>query len=543
MRCARLAPTAALLTVVLLLCETPHCSSADETSAARPATASGTTAAPHRPAIEATIASLVDFDLNETPLSEVIDDLKQRHDLDIVVDRTALADAGIDLTTLPITAHLKDISLKSALSLVLSAHGLAAIPKHEFLTITTKAQAEQELQTRVYGVADIVGNQANADPKCDGLVDLMVNTIATSTWSDLGGPATIGGWSGSLTISQTPQVHGQIDDLLAAMRSVRKQQSSGQLTKTVFIGGSSLPPKLEKLLTLKLDIKYEETPLPEILMDLRDRAGLEFFLNSKVLSDAGIDSATLPISLQLRNVTARVALGQILHPAGLAWHFQDEVLQITTREQAANKLKVAVYPVADLIGLHSRSALEKKLEFPAASSEDLIDLIVTSTATPTWSDVGGPGTLWGFDPEFPVLVCSQTTEVHEQMGALLDNLRHIRTGQSEELVKQAAAPTKSEMFVLQVYPLKVDEKDAPAVPPKEVALLVKALTGQKHWLQEEAFVQGAAGRLIVRQKPSVQRAIRKILKDIDVLRDSGRERSGGIGGSGLGGRGLGGGGF
>ena len=91
----------------------------------------------------------------ETPLSDVIDYLKDLHKIEIQLDTKALEDAGAGSDT-PITKNLKGISLRSALRLMLGGLDLTYVVKDEVLLITTPEKAGSELVTKVYPVADLV---------------------------------------------------------------------------------------------------------------------------------------------------------------------------------------------------------------------------------------------------------------------------------------------------------------------------------------------------------------------------------------------------
>jgi type II secretory pathway component GspD/PulD (secretin) len=60
-----------------------------------------------------------------------------------------------------------------------------------------------------------------------------------------------------------------------------------------------------------------------------------------------------------------------------------------------------------------------------ADFDSLIDLITSTIAAQTWSEVGGPGTIEGFDTNLS-LVVSQTQEVHEEIADLLQQLRRLQ---------------------------------------------------------------------------------------------------------------------
>ena len=91
----------------------------------------------------------------ETPLSDVVDFLKDKHDVEIQLNKRALDDEGV-ATDAPVTMNLHGISLRSALRLMLDPLGLTYIVKNEVLLITTKTEAETDLVTKVYPVADLV---------------------------------------------------------------------------------------------------------------------------------------------------------------------------------------------------------------------------------------------------------------------------------------------------------------------------------------------------------------------------------------------------
>jgi general secretion pathway protein D len=60
-----------------------------------------------------------------------------------------------------------------------------------------------------------------------------------------------------------------------------------------------------------------------------------------------------------------------------------------------------------------------------ADFDSLIELITSTIQAQTWSEVGGPGTIEGFDTNLS-LVVSQTQEVHEAIADLLQQLRRLQ---------------------------------------------------------------------------------------------------------------------
>ncbi len=91
----------------------------------------------------------------DTPLKDVVDQLKLQHGIEIQLDMKALTEASVS-PDMPITKSLKGISLRSALRLMLGEKDLNYIIDHEVLLITTADKAKATVVTKVYPVADLV---------------------------------------------------------------------------------------------------------------------------------------------------------------------------------------------------------------------------------------------------------------------------------------------------------------------------------------------------------------------------------------------------
>ena len=99
--------------------------------------------------ILAALDEKTDLDFTDQSLMDVIDYLKNRHDIEIQLDARALTDAGLG-TDPPITRRIKGITLRSALKLVLSEFDLTYVIRNDVLMITSKTVAEELLAMRLY---------------------------------------------------------------------------------------------------------------------------------------------------------------------------------------------------------------------------------------------------------------------------------------------------------------------------------------------------------------------------------------------------------
>jgi hypothetical protein len=159
------------------------------------------------------------LDFTDTPLEQIVKSLQDEYNIPIQLDLPALSDAGLNAQQ-SVSIDLHDISLKSALQIMLRQHHLTYVIQNEALTITTPEQAETCLVTRVYDVRDVPSGSGD---DIHSLVDAIISCVATESWAAKGGgQAQIRPLKpGVLVVSQTQAVHEQIGNLLDALRQVR----------------------------------------------------------------------------------------------------------------------------------------------------------------------------------------------------------------------------------------------------------------------------------------------------------------------------------
>jgi len=97
-----------------------------------------------------------DLNFQETPLRDVINQLKDKFDIPILADKRAFEDAGLDLDTTVVTQSVSGVSVRSALRLILGDIDLTYLIKDEVMLITTKEKAAENLVIKVYPVGDLV---------------------------------------------------------------------------------------------------------------------------------------------------------------------------------------------------------------------------------------------------------------------------------------------------------------------------------------------------------------------------------------------------
>jgi hypothetical protein len=173
--------------------------------------------------IQSKLDEQTEVEFIETPLQDIVESLKTKHDLPIRIDLRAFEEAAI-ATDAPITTRLSDISLRSALKHLLRPLELTYVVRDEVLLVTTSADPYLYDNARVYPVCDLVSEAADDAAKdYESLAELIVGVISPSNWTDAGGPGVIKSAPAarSLVIVTSEEIHEQIEGLLATLRIAR----------------------------------------------------------------------------------------------------------------------------------------------------------------------------------------------------------------------------------------------------------------------------------------------------------------------------------
>lgn len=98
------------------------------------------------------------------------------------------------------------------------------------------------------------------------------------------------------------------------------------------------------------DLEFIETPLKDAIDFLAEKHEIPIVLNAKKLEEAGVNVDT-PITKRLKGITLRSALRLMLGELELTYMVKDEVMQITTPEdaQSPENMVTKVYNVGDLV--------------------------------------------------------------------------------------------------------------------------------------------------------------------------------------------------
>ncbi|HUY31896.1 MAG TPA: VWA domain-containing protein [Pirellulales bacterium] len=146
------------------------------------------------------LSNTTELDFTDQPLSDVIEYLKDKHQIEVQFDNKAMTDAGVGSDT-AVTRTIKGVTLRSALRLLLGDLDLTYVIKDEVLMVTTKTEAENILTTKVYPVADLVvpvQTQSGGMGGMGGMGGGMLNPMGSMGGGMMGGGMMGGGMMGGM---------------------------------------------------------------------------------------------------------------------------------------------------------------------------------------------------------------------------------------------------------------------------------------------------------------------------------------------------------
>ena len=141
---------------------------------------------------------------------------------------------------------------------------------------------------------------------------------------------------------QVPQVVAQSDE------------KPKEPTKTKVVARAE--ETVEEKLAQRIDADYSETPLKEVLEDLRERGGLQIYINAKAINAALPEALSVPITINLKQVRLDMVLDLVLEQAAdsqLAYVERDGILIISTGDALSGASEVKVYNCRDLLAMAS----------------------------------------------------------------------------------------------------------------------------------------------------------------------------------------------
>ncbi|MBN2022343.1 MAG: hypothetical protein JW809_06070 [Pirellulales bacterium] len=337
------------------------------------------------------------------------------------MDRRAMGALGID-GDMPITFKIAGVRLRSALELMLGEIDVTYLMRDEALMITMPEAVEDDLETRVYDVTDLVVIGDVSDPKGEDfgtLIEVVMATVWPESWLEThGGPGGIGrcvvGNVRALVITQTQPAHREVAQLLADLRKPSPLGTRGDPWQR------EAEQRIEAALDGPITIAAKETPLAKLVEELSQQHKVPIIIRRRTLEALGID-ANAPITCEASEIHLRSALRWIVQDLELDYAVTNEAVLISSTDDLECWMSTRVYDVTDLVTFQDEQG-RRWQDF-----DPLWDLITETLCPETWAEVhGGPGQIRGFSrSKVGMFVITQTYGIHRRIAELLARLRQV----------------------------------------------------------------------------------------------------------------------
>jgi hypothetical protein len=158
---------------------------------------------------------LFEVDFVATPLSQVLQVLREETDCFILLDLSALEDKGIDPDS-PVTIRLPACSLREALSLICKPYGLVVRVREVGLEISTVSATHTPPSLRFYDLSYIFPSSEMVP----NLITTIEKSISPDNWAISGGINTLSMIGSVMVIRADEEVHFEVEGLLKSIATM-----------------------------------------------------------------------------------------------------------------------------------------------------------------------------------------------------------------------------------------------------------------------------------------------------------------------------------
>jgi Secretin and TonB N terminus short domain len=125
-------------------------------------------------------------------LEDLIDYIRDKTDLNILMDPAALKEADVTYDS-TVSLDVKNVSVRTALRMALANLGLTYVIRNEGISVVTPAMAKQMFTTRVYYIRDLLPSDWGFFSAIEAarLIDLITSTVEPQSWKVNGGEGSI----------------------------------------------------------------------------------------------------------------------------------------------------------------------------------------------------------------------------------------------------------------------------------------------------------------------------------------------------------------
>jgi len=269
--------------------------------------------------------------------------------------------------------------------------------------ITLPASLREGMRTRPYTLSDLVGEDPDATTE---LAELALRLVAPLTWEKHGGKGKIEPGNGRIVVTHDESVHDQLIVFFEKLRVARGLLPRSRLAPRRLELTTARGRAAETLARPVTANFHQPTPLTDILDYLGELCDADLLIDHHALAEDRM-SAKGRVSLSVEQRPLGKVLEQLLHPLGLDYRAVDtSLLQVTTRRKTTTRMELEFYSVLEHLAR-------------GETAESLTDRLRSQIAESTWTDIGGPGTIY-FDEPSKCLIIRQSQPVQAQIRGFLE---------------------------------------------------------------------------------------------------------------------------
>ncbi len=286
--------------------------------------------------------------------------------------------------------------------------------------------------------------------------------------------------------------------------------------------------RIEQILDcpLKSPLEAVEEPLNQLMQRISEEYEIPVVIDVSAL-EAAAASPDAPVTVTLNRVTLRSALDLMLRQIeDLTYIVDNEVLQITTKDQADQRLQVAVYKVDDLVRLDDSNS-------PASPDsydfDSLIEILTSSVEHDTWQENGtGEGEIHPYAPG--MLIVSQSPTVHSQIERVLADMRRVKGDIESTSPTAGVGEVKPITRGIAIKEESVGGTDAGREMVRN-AIVQSVDWGDQKGDSADHFLYVLPQRVIVRHLPHVVRQVERVMAEMGAKAESEAPRGRIVGGA------------
>lgn len=321
-------------------------------------------------------------------LEDAVTDLREKHKLDVSVDRTSIENEGLVTTNIKFNLELRGMSLRNILWLALDGYHLELLEKEDGPQITSRPVAEDAFMLKEYDLKPL-----GAHVKSDRAVIDLARGCVEAHWKDTdqyGGEIEVA--DGKLKVRQIPRVHAKLDQLFSQLYQELGTGKKPALTLTErnekLIADNLAKPGAKKLKVA------DELPLKDLMTEFANTYSVFVWVDGEGLSDVGV-GYTQNVKPQPEGKTGAEVLDSLLAPLDLGAVITHEALLITSKAKANYPDHIRVF--------NTRVKGGAKMK---GTPEEIVRKLQESEEFGLWGDGGGGATVFG-----PLVVVRQTQPV------------------------------------------------------------------------------------------------------------------------------------